>query len=280
MVDAEGHVIYREVPCGHCLACKIDRTKAWGLRLMLESLCHEDSVFITLTYDPEHVRKVSVCEGSQVLFDTLYKPDLQRFFKRFRKRLGDRKIKYYAVGEYGSRTFRPHYHAIIFGASTLDRTLIEESWPFGYVDCGDVTIQSCNYVSGYIQKKLYGDVADEQYGTRQFPFSCMSKGLGASYFVDHKAEIISDGFISYHGTKLPIPRYFWRLMQKEGFMTDWECKEVSHVRQVDAMKQEKIRYARRGIFDDSLRDSFKERERKARAAILEKLQDFKERDFT
>lgn len=180
---------------------------------MLESLTWEKTGFITLTYDDESVPmtdKCAVFDGKVQLPYTLRKDDLQRFFKRLRKRL-DSPIRYYACGEYGSRTFRPHYHFIGFGLDSDDRETIEDAWPFGIVDIGDLTMASCNYVAGYVQKKLYGKLADDYYGYREKPFSCMSKGLGKAYFIEHLDELLDDGFVQYRDSKLVLPRYFWTM---------------------------------------------------------------------
>lgn len=144
---------YVEVPCGRCHACRKERSKAWALRLMLESLYYRDSIFLTLTYDDLHIPLVH--NGDKCPY-SLKKDDLQRFWKRLRKDLDyqGRKIKYYAVGEYGDETFRPHYHAIVFGLSKYDEELIKDNWSNGLVDVGNVDMASCNYVAGYIQKKL------------------------------------------------------------------------------------------------------------------------------
>ena len=99
------------VPCGKCLACSSNYRRDWVARMLLESQAHSDSVFITLTYSDENLPD----RGS------LVKRDLQLFLKRLRRRL-DRlnrdKIRYFACGEYGDNTNRPHYHAIIWNLST------------------------------------------------------------------------------------------------------------------------------------------------------------------
>ena len=100
-----------DVPCGHCLACRIARTREWTVRLLHESEFWEDTIFVTLTYDDEHLPSDR----------SLVPRDLTLFFKRLRKDLGDRKIKYYACGEYGDTFGRPHYHAIILRSFTFTK---------------------------------------------------------------------------------------------------------------------------------------------------------------
>lgn len=73
---------------------------------------------------------------------------------------------------------RPHYHAILFGVTfddleTFKRTqsgeLIYKSkkldaiWKKGFCSIGQVSFESCAYVSRYIMKKITGDNAKEHY---------------------------------------------------------------------------------------------------------------------
>ena len=41
------------VPCGQCLACRINRRREWLARLHLEALDHDVVLFATLTYSDE-----------------------------------------------------------------------------------------------------------------------------------------------------------------------------------------------------------------------------------
>ena len=55
--DRFGNVV--KVPCGHCLSCRKERSKAWGFRLMCECASWQSSVFLTLTYDEEGKTKLT-----------------------------------------------------------------------------------------------------------------------------------------------------------------------------------------------------------------------------
>ena len=48
------------------------------------------------------------------------------------KVLGERRIKYFACGEYGNNTHRPHYHAIIYGVGLDrdDKRIMRECWNY------------------------------------------------------------------------------------------------------------------------------------------------------
>jgi hypothetical protein len=140
----QGKKYHYDFPCGQCLPCKITKRQEWTGRILLESLRHERSFFITLTYDSENLPH----DGS------LSKRDLQLFFMRLRKRLG--RFRYFAVGEYGTKTQRAHYHAIIFGLSEhlLTDKSLSEIWGKGFTSLAEFTLGRAEYVANYTTKKL------------------------------------------------------------------------------------------------------------------------------
>ena len=91
-------------------------------------------------------------------FGILVKSDLQKFFKRLRKRLSyafpTLLIKYFACGEYGSRTFRPHFHVVVFCSAPVSATifapLVSQSWTYGIVDVQRVKSSASSYVASYL----------------------------------------------------------------------------------------------------------------------------------
>ncbi len=137
------------VGCGQCLCCRIHRRRLWTTRIILESYTHDQCCFVTLTY-AEH----SLPENG-----TVAPLDLQNFLKRLRRKLEPRKLRFFAVGEYGDETWRPHYHLALFGLSSLDRSAIEQSWslkgvPIGFIQIGELNPDSAQYLAGYTVKKL------------------------------------------------------------------------------------------------------------------------------
>ena len=44
-----------EIPCGKCSGCRLQKSREWANRCMLELQYHKSSYFVTLTYDEEHV---------------------------------------------------------------------------------------------------------------------------------------------------------------------------------------------------------------------------------
>ena len=222
------------VPCGKCPNCLQSRAYAWAFRLMVEERLSDSSHFITLTYNDSNL----VYTDSER--PTLCKYHLQCFFKRLRYYCPRARIKYYAVGEYGSKTFRPHYHAIIFNAT---EDAIELAWnnvPFGQIYFGDVSIASVGYTLKYLtkQKEKIKWFSDE----RLPEFSCMSKGLGIGYLTPnivewHVADMHNRKYVEFdNGVKISMPRYYadklYTPYEKELFRLGGEL-----IRQADFFEQ-------------------------------------------
>ena len=200
---------YMALPCGKCPACVRRRVSGWAFRLHKHSEHSKSAHFVTLTYSDENIKY------TKNRWPTLVKKDLQDFFKRLRK-LTKQKISYYAVGEYGDLTDRPHYHIILFNANPK---LVEDAWSIrnvtiGNVHFGDVSGSSINYVLSYINKKWngrgFGELDD-----RQREFAVMSKGLGAGYLSERVVEWHTKGNIENKvylplkdGKKAAMPRYY------------------------------------------------------------------------
>lgn len=203
------------VPCGKCLACLSSKRYDWSFRLMQEYRVASSAHFVTLTYSEKFVP-----DGG------LVKRHLQLYLKRLRKKTP--KLRYYAVGEYGEETRRPHYHAIIFNAREKD---IRSSWtlrnaiskreePIGIVHVGSVTEASVQYTLKYIVQK------DVRYEGLRNPFSIMSRGygLGLNYLTDamvawHRAD--DRIYIVVHGQKIKLPRYFKDKIWPKSEWSNW-----------------------------------------------------------
>lgn len=195
------------LPCGQCLPCRINRRRKWTARILLENKYHTHSCFITLTYSPE-----SLPENGH-----LVKKHLQDFFKRLRRRLEPKKIRYFACGEYGSLRGRPHYHAIIFGLPpTLDTwELIERSWGYGRIDIGTCEKDSIQYVAGYVAKKFNSDTLHKfKDGSlpREFILASRRPAIGAVALDDLAKIAFSQSpfdvltYFQYGSQKYPLDR--------------------------------------------------------------------------
>lgn len=234
-----------EIPCGQCIGCRLSYSRDWANRCMLESLYHDDCYFVTLTYSDEFLPESHYFDkdtGEQLTSYTLRKRDLQLFMKRLRKNyLFDNKIRFFACGEYGGKTQRPHYHLILFGLHLDDlkkyktssigdvyynSEFLDKCWQNkGYVVVGQCTWDSCAYVARYVMKKAKGKTASvyEDFGmSPEFVLMSRRPGIAYQYFLEHNGEIYGDDKI-YLSTKkggktVKPPRYFDRL--EEEFFPD------------------------------------------------------------
>ncbi len=199
----KNHPLDKIVPCGSCIACRLNKASDWAARMILELDVAGSALFLTLTYDDEHL---PVVESDGELLGSLRKADCQLFLKRLRKRFSDLKIRYYISGEYGGRTHRPHYHAIVFGLGLDDFSdvevwsknsfnqfyyhsiLLDKIWKNGNVIIGNVSRETCAYCARYTLKKQYGASNSYWYRGRLPEFALMSRrpGLGVPWLELHK----------------------------------------------------------------------------------------------
>lgn len=228
-----------DIPCGQCLGCRIDYSRQWANRLMLELEYHDSAYFVTLTYNDAHLPTHLYSDpetGEAFPSYSLDKRDCQLFFKRLRKSFSDDHIRYFLSGEYGPSTHRPHYHAIIFGLHLNDLRFYKKSelgfdymisdklsdiWSKGYVVVSEVTWETCAYTARYVTKKLTGD-AGEFYALHNIepPFSLMSRkpGIAAQWYIDHP-DLYDMEYINIAtekgARKFRPPKYFDRLLERD-----------------------------------------------------------------
>lgn len=252
------------VPCGKCPDCVGKRVSQWSFRLMQEGNRSESAVFLTLTYDPEYLPL------SPNGYATLEKDAIPAFIKRLRhyhyERHGDRypKIKYYAVGEYGSKRQRPHYHLILFNADLND---IEKSWTVGTKFYGDVCGPSIGYCLKYLSKQSSIGYAE---GDDRLPtFATMSKRLGDNFLTESMVrhlltDIDNRMYVLINGRKCTMPRYY-----KDKLFTDqyFESQELADVvrkvagmtakQRMDEETEKRIRYSKNYAHNKVERDKAK-----------------------
>ena len=144
-------------PCGQCEHCRAAMATKWSNRLNFEAKDYDADkiLFVTLTYDDDNLP-----DGGN-----LSKSDCTLFLKRLRHYVG--KFRYFLVGEYGDKKFRPHVHIILFGISkTCHRTVcvfdakrckcpIYKAWKKGRVEVEHIRSlkKGMKYVTGYCFKK-------------------------------------------------------------------------------------------------------------------------------
>lgn len=210
------------IPCGRCLHCLMMRARDWSFRCQCELETMGSALFLTLTYNDEHLPCV---DG----VPSLQRRDLQLFLKSLRKYLDGKRISYFGCGEYGSHTHRPHYHLVIFGLSLDDLEIwsrsakgsvlfrsptVEKFWSRGFSSVGACNSQSIDYVTRYSLKKTLQDFGSFPVS----PFTACSKrpAIALDWFNLHKNELVKfdgdgkvcDASVFFRGNPMPLPRYF------------------------------------------------------------------------
>lgn len=218
------------VPCGKCIACRVNRAAEWSIRCLHESQYVNTGCFITLTYSPEN------CPSDYCLV----KSDLQKFIKRLRSHIDYHKKgsirAYMAVGEYGTKRGRPHYHVVIIGWSPDDLKLhstsysgmpiytsatLESIWRLGFCPVGTLSQGSAAYVARYTKKDETDNVGNRPkpftLASRNIPLSNGSQGaIGAQWVLDNH-KVLRLGYINHPtkvGVKCRIPDYYFDLLER------------------------------------------------------------------
>lgn len=193
------------VPCGHCGACRHNRRTEWSFRIIQELKVSKNSYFLTLTYSEENLPWTD--EGP-----TLVKTDFQLFMKRLRKhqsQITDYKLRYYCVGEYGTKTQRPHYHAIVFNLHQNTLKDIPTIWGKGHTLAVQTNEQTIHYVTKY---HLNVDKHKSKDMQRIPEFTLMSRRPGIGYnYVETNGKWNKDNdalYVVNKGYKQNIPRYY------------------------------------------------------------------------
>lgn len=210
------------VPCNRCIGCRLDYAREWSNRMLLEYADNPNAIFVTLTYNNEHLPL------SDLGYPSTSVRDCQLFFKRLRKHFKGRKIRYFLGAEYGPRTFRPHYHAVIFGLTLLDfsdlkfwknnkkgdpmycSSLFESIWQNGICTLEDCTKDACSYTARYMLKKLKGFARldyDLKHIEPEFSLCSRRPGIGLNYLKNHpELSMNVSVFDGKETSTVPLPK--------------------------------------------------------------------------
>lgn len=239
------------IPCSKCIGCRAQRATTWAQRCSHEADTWDSNIFLTLTYDDEHLPKNAELQPRH----------LQLFWKKVRKNatghLRDphrnvrltrggkeskrqhRPIRYFACGEYGELRGRPHYHAIVFNLAVPDAThvsyrndqptytsaLLTRLWGKGTIEFGPFTPDAACYIAQYqlaadklpreLQPKTIAEHRLRESGrlrTPQKPFLRMSNGIGRDWFDTYWKDLVP-GYLQTHEFKANVPRYYRERMK-------------------------------------------------------------------
>lgn len=219
-----------EIPCGRCMPCRVNYGRMWSVRCVCEAKEHKENYFLTLTIDDDHVEDTLGNIGAENLeyVPTVRIDDISVFMKALRQsQQREYEIKgcrFLSCSEYGSQTFRPHYHMILFGAHIPDlkpyakssgywlytSEYLDKIWKKGEIFIGEVTADSSAYVAKYATKNTdeYRDLCKKLRVEKPSLRMSRNPGIGAHYFEEHKDQILYDRGIYIKGKLVPLPDYW------------------------------------------------------------------------
>lgn len=210
------------VGCGRCIGCRLEYARQWSVRCMHEASLNECNSFVTLTYSDERLPP----------YGSLVKAHVSSFMKRLREAYAPRKVRFFASGEYGERSKRPHYHILLFGCDFADKVayakrgeflvyrsdLLSTLWVDGLHEIGSVTVQSAGYVARYVVKKARagkGAPVDVDAETGEVlhlepEFALMSRrpGIGRPWLDKYMCEVYPSDSVVVRGRLGKPPRYY------------------------------------------------------------------------
>lgn len=209
-LDPEGSL---QLPCGKCYECQSKRAVEWSLRARHEISMHDENCFLTLTYDDENLPSYLIV-----------KSEFQKFMKRLRKKTKT-KLRYMVSHEYGSKSGRPHHHAIIFGYNPPNQKFLKDSpsgeplftsseienlWDKGFHSIGTANEKTAYYIASYSLKSNSHDVINPNTGeyskVRDSMDASKRPAIGRDYFMQNINQLINSNTL--------LPRYYIKLLER------------------------------------------------------------------
>lgn len=219
-----GYFKFFQVGCGKCEVCRVEKSKQWTVKGYCESKMWKNATFLTLTYNNENLPEDrKLCRAHMQGFWkklryhlykntkkaakidlTIERSNLQeleqnKLEEMFGRRKNKKPIRMINCGEYGPKTKRPHYHAVVWNFKPADMrrfskdrrgywlytsAKINKIWGKGYVIIGNAETDTVAYVARYCTKK-FNRTEEEQQRMKQ---KKQTEFIGAS----------SLGFIGYY----------------------------------------------------------------------------------
>lgn len=229
-----------QIPCGTCILCRNEQARQQAIRIAHEATLWPTSSFLTMSYADEHLPR----------YNSLNYDHLEKFWKRLRKHLGE--LRYYAVGEYGDISLRPHYHACLFGhdftensvilTETPHRTWVNEKltrmWGYGRVVIGQLNYQTARYTASYVTKKLRAkqryvrvDEATGELIELEQPAARMSRNLGKEWWTQWGHQVADHDYVIINANKHKPPKAYDRWL---GEVNENKLKAIKQARQQHA----------------------------------------------
>jgi hypothetical protein len=249
----------------------------WTSRIMLEAKLHPVNSFWTFTYSDDNM--LHTTKG----LATLVPDHLTLFIKRLRFAYQQRDgalLRFYAVGEYGDDSGRPHYHAALFNFPSCVRGVTQprrdgvccevcswvgKLWGKGNVFAGQLEDASASYLAGYVTKKY--TKADHPWLEGRAPeFARQSNkpGIGKDFIPEVASTLLEFDLDKTlddvptalrHGSKIrPLGRYLTRALREQIGRDPSAPESVLQRKEVEMLPlREAARKAPKGTYQDALK---------------------------
>lgn len=244
--------MYISLPCQKCLYCQEQYSKQWAMRCVLEAeLYGQNNCFVTLTYNEENKSKDGL----------LVKKDAQLFLKRLRKKYPNQKIRYFMAGEYGSKSYRPHFHIVLFnykpqdlcnswkdGKTTLWRSAeVEKLWGKGFVSVGTVMeIGAMKYTAKYLTKTR---VLPQKYKQApEYVQASTSPGIAYEWYLQNWEKLWETQGVWIQCKKYSVPKYFKKLAERFGHTEQLKQYEEAKLAMGEITQKTSLEYAKQRLF--------------------------------
>lgn len=232
-----------QLPCGKCISCRLEYARSWAVRCVHEAKMYENNCFITLTYNDEHLGENKLDPRDFDLFvmklrshirakirKTVGKVKWSQLDQQQKKEIYDAfKIGIFATGEYGEKSKRKHWHALVFnwrpsdskykysndrGDRIFSSETLDALWGMGITELGSVTFESAGYCARYSAKKLVHG-KDDEHDYQPISRKSTHTAIGKKFLEKYYSDIFDHGYIVLpNGEKTSIPRYYEKWFQK------------------------------------------------------------------
>lgn len=235
-----------KLPCGKCKGCLKKRSVDWGIRCYHEGKLYDASMFVTCSYNKENMPRDKM----------LSLRHQQLFIKRLRQKYNrackeKQKLRYIFCGEYGPKTWRAHYHGIVFGLDLPDLVyckdakdgsplytskFFEDCWGMGDCIIGRLSFGTAQYVAKYVNKeqkvlKRLREASNyvEPYGTQS-----RNPGIGIPWLKKNWKDVYPRDLIVIDGGMYKPPRAYDKWMEDNHPEV---LKPVKRLRKIHAKKE-------------------------------------------
>lgn len=234
--------LYVAVGCGKCMECMKQKALQWKIRLNEELKVQKHAYFVTLTFAPEELKKLTEESGQGYDCNAVAGLAVRRYLERWRKKY-KKSQRHWLITEMGQEeSERIHLHGIVFSAFEISTEEFASIWKYGNVVIGQYcNMRTINYVTKYVTKL-------DQKHKGYVPQIFCSAGLGNIYTerelvrIIHRYQDETDETYRFpNGQKCNLPIYYRnKLFTEEQREKLWVQKLDQNTRYVNGVRVDNV----------------------------------------